>query len=304
MADWTPLRTTDAMPDAAELRQPVLVASFVRRNGFNSTATATLTEFVRYHGAEVVASIEADRFYDFSVTPPSVRSRDGRREIEWPKNEIALVRKPDGPHDVLALTGIEPHLMWPAFAGAILDFLGQHEIDRVVVLRTWPGSVPHTRPAMLRLTTTSEGLASALGLPAVENDYRGPLDFGGLLSAEHGNAGGLSGGLTAIVPNYLGVIPSPFAMLALTEVLDRLAGSETPLDDVRESAVDLRARADEEMVKSDEFREAVVEMERGYEKVVRQFTGIEPGDQLPGGLPPLADIMRDVERFLSQGGDR
>ena len=302
MAEFSPLRITDAMSEAGALREPVLIASFVRRNGFNSTAVATLGQFARHHEATLVAEIDPDQFYDFSITPPAVKSEGDQRVIDWPRNEILLLRAPESLRDVLVLTGMEPQLRWPTFSAVLLGFLQEHAIERLLVLRSWPGAVPHTRPAMLRLTTTSEQLASELGLPAIENNYRGPVDFGGLLSSLHGNAGGLTGGLTAVVPNYLGVVPNPFAMLALTQVLDRLAGSETPLDEVQETADELRGRADEEMTNSEEFRDAVQEMERSYENVASDFTGTGATAAAEGSdeLPSSDDILRDVERFLRQ----
>ena len=301
MVEPSPLQITDAMAEAGELRQPVLVASFVRRNGFNSTAVATLSQFARHHDAKLVAEMDPDQFYDFSVTPPAVKPEGDQRVIEWPKNEILLVRAPESLRDVLVLTGMEPNLRWPTFSEALHGFVQQYSIERLLVLRTWPGAVPHTRPAMLRLTTASEQLAFELGLPSLENNYRGPVDLGGLLSSLHGNAGGMTGGLTAVVPNYLGVVPNPFAMLAMTEVLDRLAGSETPLDDVQETADELRGRADEEMANSEEFRDAVQEMERSYENVASDFTGTGTGTTAESDeLPSSDDILRDVERFLRQ----
>jgi len=290
------------MSEAGALRAPVLVASFVRRNGFNSTAVATLGQFTGHHEATLVAEMDPDQFYDFSITPPAVKSEGDQRVIDWPRNEILLVRAPESLRDVLVLTGMEPQLHWPTFSAVLLGFLQEHAIERLLVLRTWPGAVPHTRPAMLRLTTTSEQLASELGLPAIENNYQGPVDFGGLLSSLHGNAGGLTGGLTAVVPNYLGIVPNPFAMLALTQVLDRLAGSKTPLDEVQETADELRGRADEEMANSEEFRHAVQEMERSYENVASDFTGTGATAAAEGSdeLPSADDLLRDVERFLRQ----
>lgn len=300
MVEPSPLRVTDAMPEVGELRQPLMLASFVRRNGFNSTAVATLSQFAQHHEAATVAEIDSDLFYDFSVTPPAVHTEDGQRIIDWPRNEVRLVRSPASMRDVLILTGIEPHLRWPTFSAILSGFLEDFAVNRLVVLRTWPGAVPHTRPAMLRLTTKSDELAAELGLPGTDNNYRGPVDFGGLISSLHGNAGGLTGGLTAVVPNYLGVVPNPFAMLALTGVIDRLAGSETPLDDVQKTADELRERADEEMKNSEEFREAVEEMERGYENVASGFTGAA-AEAETDELPSADDILSDVERFLRQG---
>jgi len=56
------------------------------------------------------------------------------------------------------------------------------------------------------------------------------------------------------------------------------------------------------MTNSEEFRDAVQEMERNYENMASDFTGAgataatEESDELPSS----DDILRDVERFLRQ----
>ncbi len=285
--------------ELGELRSPLFVATFVRRNGFNSTAAATLAQYAQYHDAEIVADLDADLFYDYTVVPPSVRPEDGQRIIEWPKNELRLVSVEDSDRDVVVLAGIEPHLRWQAFADSLLGFVGDHSIADLLVLRTWPAAVPHTRPTVMRLSSANDEIASRLGLTSNQTPYRGPVDFGGMLSALHANGGGTTAGLTAVVPNYLGVVPNPHAMVALTQAVDRLAGTTTPVDDFQQAADQLGVRADEEMEKSDDLRRAVLELEDGYEAIVEQMTGgvVEtPADS--DGLPSPDEVLRDVERFL------
>ena len=281
-----------------ELRSPLLVATFVRRNGFNSTAAATLTQYAQHHDAEIVADLDPDPFYDFTVVPPTVRPEDGRRVIEWPKNEFRLVSVNGLERDVVVLAGIEPHLHWQVFAESILGFIGQHSIADLIVLRTWPAAVPHTRPTVMRLTSSSEAISSRLGLTSNQTPYRGPVDFGGMLSALHSNAGGTAAGLTAVVPNYLGVVPNPYAMVALTAAVDRLAGTSTPVDDFQQAADQLGVRADEEMERSDDLRRAVLELEDGYEAIVEQMTGGGADSSASDELPSPDELLRDVERFL------
>ncbi|MDA0353312.1 MAG: PAC2 family protein [Chloroflexi bacterium] len=280
------------------LRSPLLVATFVRRNGFNSTAAATLAQYAQHHDAEIIAEIDPDLFYDFTVMPPSVRPTDGKRVIEWPKNEVRLIRAEGSERDVLVLAGIEPHLRWQTFSTALHGFITSHAIHDLLVLRTWPAAVPHTRPTVMRLSSASDEMASKLGLTANRTPYRGPVDFGGVLSALHINAGGEAAGLTAVVANYLGVVPNPYAMVALTKSIDRLAGTETPTDDFQEAADQLGVRANEEMERSEDLRRAVHELEDSYESIVEQMTGevtgATPGDELPSHT----ELLRDVERFL------
>jgi predicted ATP-grasp superfamily ATP-dependent carboligase len=285
------------------LRSPLLVATFVRRNGFNSTAAATLAQYAQHHEAEIVADLDPDLFYDFTVVPPSVRPEDGQRIIEWPKNELRLVSVPESDRDVLVLAGIEPHLRWQAFAEVLDEFITRNAIEDLVIVRTWPAAVPHSRPTVMRLTSSSDELASKLGLTPNRQAYRGPVDFGGVLSASHTNRGGTAAGLTAVVPNYLGVVPNPYAMVALTRSIDRLAGTVTPVDDFQEAADQLGRRADEEMEKSDDLRTAVHELEDSYESIVEQMTGetLEVSDS--DELPSPDELLRDVERFLKGDTD-
>ena len=69
-----PVLRTLREPDG--LRDPLLVATFVRRNGFNSTAAASLGQYAQHHDAEIVAEIDPDAFYDFTVVPPTVTLPD------------------------------------------------------------------------------------------------------------------------------------------------------------------------------------------------------------------------------------
>lgn len=282
---------------SGELRSPLLVATFVRRNGFNSTAAATLAHYATSHGSELIADMNPDAFYDFTIVPPTVRPVDGQRTIEWPKNEFRSIKIEGEERDIIVLAGIEPHLNWQVFATAMLDFINRNEITDLVVLRTWPAAVPHTRPTVMRLTSTNEELASRLELTPNETPYEGPVDFGGLLSALHLNAGGTSAGLTAIVPNYLGVVPNPHAMISITESIDQLAGTSTSIDEFKEAAEQLNTRADEEMERSEDLRRAVLELEDGYESILEQMKGNDP-DGTSDELPSSDEVLRDVERFL------
>ena len=280
------------------LRDPLFLATFVRRNGFNSTAAATLAQYAQYHDAEIVAELSPDIFYDFTVVPPSVRPEGEERIIDWPKNQIRLVSKEGSDRDVLVLAGIEPHLRWQAFTESLQGFITQNAIKDLLILRTWPAAVPHSRPTVMRLTASNDEIASRLELTPNREPYRGPVDFGGVLSASHVNAGGAIAGLTAVVPNYLGVVPNPYAMVALTKAVDRLAGTKTPVNEFQEAADQLSVRADDEMVRSDDLRTAVHELEENYESIVEQMSGnvAEPSDS--DELPSPEELLRDVERFL------
>ena len=102
------------------------------------------------------------------------------------------------------------------------------------------------------------------------------------------------------MPNYLGLVPNPMATVALTEVLDRLAGVATDIDEVREAEANLQDRADEAMRESEELRAAVEGMEENYQSVIEELGAQRPiGD---ADLPDASELLRDVERFLNSEG--
>ena len=285
------------LEDVGTLHKPLLVASFVRKNGINTTAAASLMHRIRSHDLQPIAQFEAQPFFDFTQSRPQVRNEGEERIIEWPRNRVHLERAADGGRDALIVSGIEPHLRWQHFSRELSAFALSLGVESVLILRSFPASVPHTRPVLLRLTTTSAELSGELGLPQLQPSYEGPIDIGEVI-ANQLSAGGVSiGGMTALVPNYLGVVPNPMAVLGITRTLDRLLGAETPMGDYEEASANVRAQADEQMQVSGEVRDAVEAMEEQYESIAGADSDAD------SELPSVSDILEDVERFLSNEGD-
>ena len=285
------------LEDVGTLHKPLLVASFVRKNGINTTAAASLMHRIRSHDLQPIAQFEAQPFFDFTQSRPQVRNEGEERVIEWPRNRVHLERAAEGGRDALIVSGIEPHLRWQHFSRELSAFALSLGVESVLILRSFPASVPHTRPVLLRLTTTSAELSGELGLPQLQPSYEGPIDIGEVI-ANQLSAGGVSiGGMTALVPNYLGVVPNPMAVLGITRTLDRLLGAETPMGDYEEASANVRAQADEQMQVSGEVRDAVEAMEEQYESIAGADSDAD------SELPSVSDILEDVERFLSNEGD-
>src|SRR5205807_2680274 len=127
------------------LRDPIMLAGFVRKDGYNTTAVASLAHLVNAHDGELVAEIEAEQFFDFTVTRPVVRREDSRTEIGWPPNSIYRLEPSAAARDVLVLMGTEPHLRWRTFAAALSQFLSDAGVSQLMMLYSWPAPVPHTR---------------------------------------------------------------------------------------------------------------------------------------------------------------
>lgn len=286
------------LEDVGTLHKPLLVASFVRKNGINTTAAAALMHRIRSHDLQPIAQFDPEQFFDFTQSRPQVRNEGDTRVIEFPRNRVHLERATEGGRDALIVSGIEPHLRWRHFSEELTNFARSFDVEAVLILRSFPANVPHTRPVLLRLTTTSEELSGELGLPQLQPSYEGPIDIGEVVASELAASGVAIGGMTVLVPNYLGVVPNPMAVLGVTRTLDRLIGAETPTGQYEEAADNVRAQADEQMQASAEVREAVEAMEEQYESIAGA-AGEEDSD-----LPSVSDLLEDVERFLSNEGDR
>jgi predicted ATP-grasp superfamily ATP-dependent carboligase len=255
--------------ERARLNDPILLAAFVRRTGHGTTAVASLAHLASAHDGQLIADIDPEHFFDFTVTSPVLQRSNDQRVLAWPRNEIYRLRQNETSRDVVVLLGTEPHLRWGGFAGALREFIAEAGVREVVIVYSWPASVPHTRPVMLRLTTEDTDLAQRLGLPPAALDYLGPVDFGTMLTSSLDPAV-RSAGLSGIVPNYLGVVPNPFAMVALVEAYDRLCGTQTDLAAMRELAEQVRTQADDNVAGSPELADAIRQMEEQYEAQPRR----------------------------------
>src|SRR4029450_2203265 len=92
------------------LRRPFLVAAFEGWNDAGEAASTALGFISAALEAETFARIDAEEFYDFQQTRPTVRLDDDlRRSIEWPAVEFQAVELPRGRHDLVLGRGHGPN---------------------------------------------------------------------------------------------------------------------------------------------------------------------------------------------------
>src|SRR6266481_6155325 len=131
-----------------ELTRPVLVAAFRGWNDGAQAASLAAGYLAKLWGADQIADIDPEGFFDFQATRPHVSLVDGlTRRIDWPENSFWSAR-PDGlDRDVVLLLGIEPNLRWRTFTKLIVDLAKELEVELVVSLGALLADIPHTRPA-------------------------------------------------------------------------------------------------------------------------------------------------------------
>src|SRR5436305_12399741 len=96
-----------------QLERPVMIAAFRGWNDGGQGASLAGAYLARAWSAVEFASIDAENFYDFQATRPTVSLVDGRtRRIEWPEHTFMHAALPGAGRDVVLMLGVEPTLRW------------------------------------------------------------------------------------------------------------------------------------------------------------------------------------------------
>lgn len=296
-----------------KLRQPVLVAAFEGWNDAGDAASGAARWMADRFGAELVATVDAEDFFDFTTTRPIVElTDDGKRSITWPDTELWSAAT-DGPADLVILVGHEPHLRWRTYCRAVTEAADALDVSMVLTLGALLSDVPHTRPTAVSGTADDPDLIEQLDL--TPSSYEGPTGIVGVLHAACQDRGIPSASLWAAVPTYVSGAPSPKATLALVERASNLLGLRQPVTDLQIATAAYERQIDE-LVEADEDTAAYVAgLEEAADDEARDaelgFGGGASGESHPEGHPaagredlaPLEEadpdaLVEEVERFL------
>jgi proteasome assembly chaperone (PAC2) family protein len=287
----------------------VLVAAFEGWNDAGDAASGAARWLADRYGAELVATIEAEEFFDFTTTRPIVEmTEEGQRRITWPDTELWACTT-DSRSDLVIMVGQEPHLRWRTYCKAVTEAADGLECSMAVTLGALLSEVPHTRPTAVTGTAEDPDLLERLDL--VRSTYEGPTGIVGVLHAACQARGIPSASLWAAVPTYVSGAPSPKATLALVERACALLGISQPTTDLQIASAAYERQIDE-LVEADEDTAAyVASLEEAADDEERdvEFGAGGSGATHPEGHPasqgdltPLEDdpdaLVEEVERFL------
>ena len=274
-----------------QLRSPVLIAAFQGWNDAGESATFAARHLQEVWGAEKIASVDPEDFFDFQSVRPQVELVDGlTRSISWPQNELFGARL-EGDTDTLILIGTEPSLKWRAFTDLILEMAGDRNVSLVVTLGALLADVPHSRPVPITGTAVDPDLILKLDLQ--RSRYEGPTGIVGVLQDAFGRAGVQSASLWAAVPHYLAVSPNPKAALALVERTSRLIGVAADIGELVAATTDYEERINEIVETDDDIKEYVRLLESRSDD-----DDAEPEELDPSQLPSGEALAAELERFL------
>ena len=278
---------TTAFDDAGTLNRPIMVLALRGWFDVAEVATDAVETLAANRVTPIVAAIDPDPFFDFTQERPQVVFDDAElRQITWPQNEFRIARFPGSAHDLVLLAGVEPHLRYATFADAIIEVATRLHCEVVVTVGAAPEAVPHSRPPQVTGSSTTVGLAKALGLGRPK--YQGVTGLVGVLQERLDRAGIPAVSLRVGVPHYLGNAKHPQASIALLRHLEHVLGVPTGHAALNEDATRWRSLHDEAVAEDEHAALYVERLERDYDR------------RVDASIPDADDIAAAFERFLRE----
>jgi proteasome assembly chaperone (PAC2) family protein len=279
--------------DIPKLRNPVMVCSFRGWNDAAASASTALTAVGDAFDSELIAAVDAEDYFDFQSTRPTIVLTDGQaRRIEWPENNLIAARVPGADRDLVLLDGTEPNLRWRTFSETVATAADALGVEMVITLGALIAEVSHTLPVPITGLASDEKLVEELDLQ--RSSYEGPTGIVGVVHDCCRQVGMTSASLWAAVPHYVAAVPNPKAALALLRRLEGLTGIAVEATDLEEEATAYEDQINRAIAANPEIEELVDRIEAEQE------------DQLDGpeDIPSADTIARDFQQFLRQQGDQ
>jgi hypothetical protein len=269
-------------------RVTVMLAAFEGWNDAGEAASEAVRAIKRQFGAQKVGAIDADDYYDFQFTRPTVRrSGSGRRRIRWPSTRLSMARLEGYPVNLVFVQGTEPSYRWRGFTEDLMEYVEDLDVDYLIVVGALLADVPHSRPIPVTATSEDGDLRERLNLEA--SQYEGPTGIVGVFADAADHHGIPTVSLWAAVPHYVAQAPSPKAQLALMHRIEELI--QIPLD-TNELAEDAEA-----------WERGVNELATEDPEIAAYIQQLEEAKDT-ADLPEATgeSIAREFERYLKRRG--
>jgi predicted ATP-grasp superfamily ATP-dependent carboligase len=279
--------------DHPPLHEPVMIVALEGWIDAGAGAAGAVRAILTQADSEVIARFDADELLDHRARRPIMTITDGvMGPLTWPTTELRALTDTTGRH-LVALVGAEPDHAWQRFVAAVDELVRSLGVSMVVGLGAYPAPVPHTRDAMLALTSPSAELVDSLS-GFVRGSVEVPAGIQAAIEASAHDSGLPALGLWAQVPHYISAIPYPAASVSLLEGLQRVAGLAFQTGALVEEATVTRRQLDELVAGNEQHREMVARLEELYD--AQQLSNLGP-------LPTGDELAAEVQAFLRDQRD-
>ena len=270
------------------LDRPILVVAFKGLFDASGSATSALEWLMEKSESEHLGEIDSETFFDFTQERPLIGfDKNGERTLSWPKNKIVAIKTNENERDLLAISGIEPHLRWRTFSELLVEIVNKSNAESVLTLGSMVGMTPHSRPLAVNGSSTNLELAERLNLE--KPSYEGPTGIVGVLhdALDRSKIPVIS--LRVSVPHYVPDSPNPKATRALLRRFEQVTGVTTEYEELDAPAADWQKQVDAAVASDDEITAYVARLE----------TAIDEDENL---LPSGDDLAAEFEAFLREQG--
>jgi len=248
------------------LREPLMIVGFGGWPNAGEVSTWVVTHLIRTFGATKCAEIKPDSFFNLCQQRPVVSVEEGLvRSITFPCNAFYACRAAGlAAKDLLFFLGQEPHLQWPAFTEAFLNLAQRLGVVEILTVGGVYDNIPHTvQPPVTGLVNQAQRTERLSAYDIQFTNYEGPMSIHSYLLVAAGQRGIPAISIWGHVPYYV-QSNNAKTCLAILERLQRMAGFDLDLGDVRRAAELLDSEIDRIIEGKPELRDYIKGLEREF----------------------------------------
>lgn len=276
-----------------------MVLAFGGWNDAGEAATNAVSYLEESLGAVPFVRLGGDPFYDLQQVRPIVTVEDGLvTGLEWPAVTFSVAEATVTP--LVLASGFEPQFRWRDFSQRLIDVARDAGVTEVLFLGSLLADVPHTRPAPLVGTASSDDLRDRLGLAGA--NYIGPTGVVGAAAQAFADAGFPAASCWASASHYVSATPNPNAQLALVHKVVEVCGADLGLTGLRTAAREWEGRVDEAMTEHPDVVAYVRQLEQRFDAGDGTGDGDDGGELTAEDLVSGEELAAELQRFLRSMG--
>lgn len=248
-----------------------LVLAFSGWMDGGDVSTGTVQRLVDLLGAKPFAEIDPEPFYIYNFPGPMELASIFRPHVEIAGGLVQKIQMPEnrffcyGPGNLILFVGKEPNLHWRDFGRCIFELAERADVQRILFVGSFGGSVPHTRePRLFISATDAKILAEMEPFGLQTSDYEGPGSFTSYLMAGAATEGLAMASLVAEIPGYLQG-SNPLCIAAVTRRLAKILQLSLDSDALLSASTEWELQVSSIVEQDEELTREVRRLEEEYD---------------------------------------
>ncbi len=253
------------------MQDGTLVLAFTGWMDGGDVSTGTVERLVELLDAEPIGEIDPEPFYIYNFPGSMEVTALFRPHIEIEEGQVKEIDMPScrfychQAGNLVLFIGKEPNLRWRTFGECIFQYAKDNNIQRILFVGSFGGSVPHTRQPRLYVTCSDPDL-----LPQMEKfglrrtGYEGPGSFTSYLLTQAPQVGLEMVSLVAEIPGYLQGT-NPTCIEAVTRQLSKILQVPLDLQSLRSASTEWELEVSSAIEDNEELAEQVRKLEEAYD---------------------------------------